>query len=111
MPDEQLTIYDAHARRSDPNSSHIAVQNIGRDTSLRDHIYTAANQLEDAGYRWWTDTLLTELIELNTGRRQQRNVIARARGLMERHGYIERLGLDPTSSRPLMRFRLTDHSS
>lgn len=107
MPNEQLTIYDMHARRSDPITSHLAVQNIGRDLSLRQQILRAANLLEDAGCRGWDDSMITELVELITERRQQRNVIARARGLLEREGLVERLGHDPFAKRPLMKFRLT----
>lgn len=107
MPEEQLTIYEAHARRSDPITSHLAVQNIARDAPLREQILRAANLLEDAGYRGWDDTMITELVESITNRRQQRNVIARARGLLERDGLIERLGHDPFAKRPLMKFRLS----
>ena len=84
---------DAHARRSDPLSSHLTVQSIGKDTTLRGRVLAAALSLEmykngDA----WNDTELTERVEAMTGQRQQRNILARTRGLIEQDGLIERVG-------------------
>lgn len=84
---------DAHARRSDPLSSHLTVQSIGKDMTLRGRVLAAALSLEmykngDA----WNDTELTERVEAMTGQRQQRNVLARTRGLIEQDGLIERVG-------------------
>jgi hypothetical protein len=52
------------------------------------------------------DTDLHELVEEQTGRRQQRNVIARARGLMENAGMFVRIGERVRDNRKTMHFRL-----
>lgn len=80
---------DAHARLTDPLSSERAVAAIAKDSRLKDHILHAAERLYPV---WFDDTDLLELVEEQTGRRQQRNVIARSRGLMERDGVFERMG-------------------
>lgn len=100
----------AHARHSDPLSSDITVKSIAKDTNLRARILAAAlarERLFDA----WTDTELTETIEEHTGVRQQRNVIARTRGLMEKEDppLIERVGMFRIRGRLMMCFRTTAH--
>lgn len=74
------------ARTSDPVSSHLTVASIDNDTDLHMLVRIYA---KFAG-RWWNDWNLTQYIEGYTGRTHQRNVIARARGRVERDGYIER---------------------
>lgn len=103
------TMTDApHARRSDPLSSHLTVQSLGRDTALKARVVIAAMRLDlDAGHDEINDTMLTAAIEQATGRRQQRNVIARTRGLLEQDGWFERIGMWPYDGRPTVWFKLT----
>lgn len=97
-----------HARRTDAISSHLALQALGRATSLKAHVITAALMLEDPiDVTCWCDTELTEKIEQITGKRQQRNVIARTRGLLEQDGWIEKVGLFDYDGRPHLHFALT----
>lgn len=78
------------ARSSDPLSSHIANNAIRLDRKLSDLILDAVEVL----YRQWrepvNDDQILVWIEDVTKRRQQRNVIARARGLLERDGLLVR---------------------
>jgi len=79
----------AHARMGDPRSSEATVRSIAADRSLADLIVSAARcecppEFDDGD--------LLEAIERMTGRRHQRNVIARARGLLEPGGNIVRVG-------------------
>jgi hypothetical protein len=92
-----------HARLSDPISSEIAVGRIAKNTSLKDNIRYAAERLHP---QWFDDTDLLELVEEQTGRRQQRNVIARSRGLMERDGEFIRMGLVARQGRQTVHFCL-----
>lgn len=78
-----------HARLTDPLSSERAVAAIAANDTLKNHIIAAAERLYPV---WFDDTDLLMLVEEQTGRRQQRNVIARSRGLMERDGMFERMG-------------------
>lgn len=107
----------ALARRSDPISSHLTLASLGKDTSLKARVLSAAFALEDrhAG-RPWNDTQLTEEVERATRSRQQRNVIARTRDLMtsEQLGdgttverWFEPTGLDRHDGRDLMHYRIT----
>lgn len=97
-----------HARRSDPLSSHLTVQSLGKDTALKARVVTAAMRLSlDHEHDEINDTMLTMEIERSTGRRQQRNVIARTRGLLEQDGWFERVGLWPFDGRPTVWFKLT----
>lgn len=101
-----------HARRSDPISSHLTVQSLGKDSSLKAQLITAALHLEDVLDRRtmtqiWTDTQLTETLEMMTGRRHQRNVVARTRGLLERDGWFERVGMFDFDGRPQVHFTTT----
>jgi len=92
-----------HARLSDPLSSERAVVAISKDMTLKDHIVAAAKALHPA---WFDDTDLLIVIENVTGRRQQRNVIARSRGLMERDGMFERIGEVQRGDRKTVHFCL-----
>ena len=84
----QMRIPDRpHARRSDPTSSHLTVASIAADRTLAGLIMQVGARLGR-----FDDTDLTAGIETVTGRRHQRNVIARARGLLEPSGQIVRLG-------------------
>lgn len=105
MHAQPATRDDPHARRSDPTSSHEAVVAIARNSILADHILHAARRVHPAPFDDWD---LVELVEEQTGRKQQRNVIARARGLMEREGTFVRLGVKqrPGDERKTLHFRL-----
>jgi hypothetical protein len=94
-----------HARLTDPISSEIAVAAIAKNQSLKDHIITAAERMHP---QWFDDTDLLTLVEEQSGRRQQRNVIARSRGLMEREGLFVRVGLVERSDRKTVHFALPD---
>lgn len=69
----------AHARRSDPVQSHAAVAGVVADTSLAGLILWAC-AYHNPEREPLTDDDVLELMEARTGRRFQRNVIARARG-------------------------------
>lgn len=83
------------ARSSDPLSSHIANDAISKDRKLSDLILEAVQNQ----YWMWrapvTDDQILVWIEDVTKRRQQRNVIARARGLLEREGLLVRVETVP----------------
>lgn len=97
-----------HARRSDPISSHLTLQSLGKDESLKQRVLAAAFSLEArSGGRPWNDTQLTEEVERATRKRQQRNVIARTRDLMTDAGWFEPVGLDRYDGRELMHYQLT----
>lgn len=104
---------DAHARRSDPISSHLTVQSLGKDTSYKHLVVLGALRLEEIlgtqpnGDGAWTDTQLTITIEQMTRRRHQRNVIARTRGLLEIDGWFWRVGLFDFDGRPTVHFITT----
>jgi hypothetical protein len=70
-----------------PRSSEATVRSIATDRNLADLIIEAG-----ASFVEFDDTDLLEAIEEKTGRRHQRNVIARARGLLEPSGRIIRVG-------------------
>jgi hypothetical protein len=111
IPHAQPALFsDPHARRSDPTSSHVAVAAIGADARLADHIRHAAQRLHPSLF---DDTDLLELVEEQSGRRQQRNVIARSRGLMENDGQFVRVGMRNRGTRTTVHFRLpynTEHT-
>jgi hypothetical protein len=103
---------DAHARLSDPISSELTVASLGKDTSYKALVVWAARyaeRLEEHNGRppHWNDTQLWEIIERHTSRRHQRNVISRTRGLLERDGWFENVGLFEYEGRPLVHFILT----
>jgi hypothetical protein len=108
------------ARRSDPVSSHITVQSIIADKSMAAHIIRAVVWLAEVselrhysdgdsiavGYtRPVTDDLVWEVLERESGRRMQRNVIARSRGLLERDGWFERVpDVESRTGRPVIAY-------
>lgn len=93
------TLFD-HARRGDPRSSDRTVKSIVKDGSLAALILKAADwHLANVGWEWadftdqaFCDTWLWEWIEQFTGRRHQRNVIARARGRLVDDGVLVGVG-------------------
>lgn len=80
------------ARLSDPPSSHRAVAAIEANFTLQQNILNAATNLSACGLTEFDDTMLLNVVEGALGRRHQRNVIARARGRMEREGKFLRVG-------------------
>jgi hypothetical protein len=95
----------AHARGTDPVTSDRTVKSIARDGTLSWHIWTIAKAYRVGG-RPFNDTELTVMIEAATGQRQQRNVIARARGLMEDAGLLRQAGIFPFQGRDLMHYEI-----
>jgi hypothetical protein len=102
-----MTSPDAHARRSDPISSHLTVASLGKDTALKHLVLMAAFTLELNDITLWNDTELTEWIERHTHKRQQRSVIARSRGLMTTDGWFAPQGMFPYNGRLLMHYATT----
>jgi hypothetical protein len=79
IPEVDSTGYTrgAHARRFDPASSHEAVGHIAKARTLHELVRDAGASLKEM----FSDTDLWVEVERVSGRRQQRNVIARTRGL------------------------------
>lgn len=84
-----------NARSTDPISSHFAVAAIRTNKRLADYIIhgvvllsTTASESERLPV---TDDDLLDYVEQQTRKRQQRNVIARARGLLEQDGFFVRI--------------------
>lgn len=92
-----MTDLSPTARFTDPRSSHHTVRSIAKDMPLREMILTYAKSRPDHP---WCDTELWRALEESTGRRLQRNVIARARGLLELDGLLTRVGEWPFEGRP-----------
>lgn len=78
----------AHARLTDPESSERTVHSIAQDTNITDAILNYARHPD---VHWFTDTMLTEEVSRVLRYPVQRNVVARARGLIERAGDLVRL--------------------
>lgn len=70
-------------RSTDPHTSTIGIQK--KVPTLRNHVLDAALMLGS-----FTDSELTEQVELITGKRQQRGTIARTRLTLERNNFITR---------------------
>jgi hypothetical protein len=79
-----------HARMGDPVSSDRTVKSIVADKTLAGAIMRAATDMHPVPF---DDTDLLFWIEHDTDRRQQRNVIARARGRLESDGLLVRVGM------------------
>jgi len=92
-----------HARMGDPVSSDRAVKSIVADKTLAGRIMAAAGELHPV---YFDDTDLLEWIESDTEQRQQRNVIARARGRLEANGLLVRVGMRQRSARETVHFTL-----
>ena len=104
MPDwtQPAMFDDPHARRSDPTSSHVVVDTIAKWTSLNNAILACAERCGEVPF---DDTDMTVMVAERYGRPVQRNVVARARGLLEQEGLIERLGLRQREDRRTLHFR------
>lgn len=79
------------ARTTDPISSHIANSAIRNNKTLASLILTTVERLYMQSQEPCNDDQICFVIEARTERRQQRNVIARSRGLLERDGLLERV--------------------
>lgn len=90
-----------NARTSDPLSSHLANIRIRTNKTLKDLVLwaTLAMSVDDMTNPQFlnhiNDDMLLVWIEDKTRKRQQRNVLARTRGLLERDGLICRIGTSP----------------
>lgn len=95
-----------HARLTDPASSELTLRSLGRDTSYNWRIFAAIVALSERGeLRHYddgtsiavihdnpvTDDEILEYLERRDGRRYQRNVIARQRGIIRELGWIRRV--------------------
>ena len=83
------------ARTNDPLSSHIANKAIKNNVRLADLILDAVEELFEEWRLPVTDDQILVWVEYHTKQRQQRNVIARARGLLEREGLLVRKESSP----------------
>lgn len=84
------------ARTHDPLSSHMANKAIAENKTLAEWILIAVRDITFCiGVQFATDDDILEYIEKAIGKRQQRNVIARARGLLERDGRLMRVQSHP----------------
>lgn len=111
---DQPTLFDAariHARRTDPYTSDKALKAIAKDTTLMHHIWNCAKAHcwpppgeECTGY--FNDTMLWEWCEIFMGSRQQRNVVARSRGLLEQAGLFRRIGVREYRGQELMHYEI-----
>ena len=80
-----------HARMTDPESSHLTMESLGKDTSYNWRIFEKIVSLSEYGMRSVTDDDILEAMERVYQRRYQRNVIARQRGIIRELGWIERV--------------------
>jgi len=94
-----------HARKGDPYTSDQALKAIAKDNTLMHWIWVMADAFRQGNVPF-NDTELTILIESATGKRQQRNVIARARGLMEDAGLLRQAGVFVYQGRELMHYEI-----
>ena len=58
------------------------------------------------GHPAFNDTMLTAWLEWHTGRRQQRNVVARSRGLLVQAGLLREAGVQSYDGRELMHYEI-----
>jgi hypothetical protein len=94
-----------HARRTDPVTSDRAVKAIAQDGTLASLIWLHAQCCREADVLM-NDSELTEWMERATCQRQQRNVVARARGLMEDGGLLRQAGVHAYQGRDLMHYEI-----
>ena len=84
------------ARSHDPLSSHEANEAIANNKTLAEWILVAVRDITFCiGVTCATDDQILEYIEKAQNKRQQRNVIARARGILEREGKLMRVQSEP----------------
>jgi len=87
-----MTDLDVHARKGDPASSDRALRAIAKNGTMRGLIIEALVCYEMPV----SDDDILSYVESFTNKRQQRNVIARTRGLLENAGYCLRVAADLT---------------
>lgn len=99
-----------HARSTDPYTSDKALKAIAKDGTLMAGIwYFAVHCSTREPYDRvgpFNDSELTEYLEDATGKRQQRNVVARARGLLEDAGLLRQAGVREWDGRELMHYEI-----
>jgi hypothetical protein len=80
------------ARTHDPSSSHLAVRRVRTNKGLAK---LALEAIRDAfivnGGQPVSDDDLLDRAERISGKRQQRNVLAKVRGVLEENGYVQRV--------------------
>jgi hypothetical protein len=96
-----------HARKGDPYTSDQALKAIAKDTTLMNGIWVYASEVRrQFGHPAFNDTMLTAWLEWHTGRRQQRNVVARSRGLLVQAGLLREAGVQSYDGRELMHYEI-----
>lgn len=84
-----------HARFGDPPSSDLTVKSILMDATLAQlimHFAEHQSERSPSGRAFWNDSELWAALEERTGRRLQRNVLARARGRLVDLGLLVAVG-------------------
>lgn len=99
-----------HARRTDPYTSDKALKAIAKDESLMAWIWYFA-EVAGEDDQPFNDTWLTEEIEARTGQRQQRNVIARSRGLLVQAGMLRSVGVLTYEGRELVHYEIDPNNN
>ncbi len=93
-----------NARTTDPISSHLACAAIRKNQTLADYVVQGvvvlSNVAAESGRLPVTDDDLLHYIEALSNKRQQRNVIARTRGLLEKDGFFVRVPGDQVQVMP-----------
>lgn len=101
-----FTLEHTPAAARGPVQSQLTLASLGKDHSLKAHIARAVMAQSFRRYSRWnaavgalvpcsdnerpvTDDDITDFLEQMNGRRYQRNVVARTRGLMERDGWFD----------------------
>lgn len=108
MTDQQSLPFEparVHARRTDPYTSDKALKAVAKDGTLMQLIWTSAKLHRMSG-KPFNDTLLTEWIERATCKRQQRNVVARSRGMLEDAGVFRQVGVRDYGGQQLMHYEI-----
>jgi len=95
----------AHARRGDPRTSDATVKSIAKEGTYASLIWVHAQACRQAGVLM-NDTELTDWLERAVSKRLQRNVVARARGLMEDAGLLCQAGVFVYQGRELMHYEI-----
>ena len=96
----------AHARKTDPYTSDKALKAIAHDGTLMGWIWHLAVVYRDEYHQFFNDSILTWEIEDRSGKRQQRNVIARSRGLLEDAGMLRQVGVRRWWDQDLMHYEI-----
>lgn len=104
MTQSTLPFPPPHARKTDPFTSDQALKAIANDTTLMANIWKFAKVYASRGP--FNDSQMTQWIEVHTERRQQRNVIARSRGLLVQAGLLREAGIREYHNRELMHYEI-----